>query len=63
MKEITLEIPEERYEFFLELMQSLQFAKVKTPSERKPKRELTFNAIKLNTLGYKFDREEANERR
>ena len=31
--------------------------------EPKPKKEITFNAIKLDLTGFKFDREEANARR
>ena len=29
----------------------------------KPRKEITFNAIKLDTRGFKFNREEANARR
>ena len=63
MKEIIVEVSEDKYQFFLELLDSLKFVKVKRTLETKSiRRERTFEAIELDTRGYKFDREEAFER-
>jgi len=66
METLTINVPNEHARRLLEELQalgvlSIQPAANPTPSARAP-HERTFNALSYSTKGFKFDREEANER-
>lgn len=63
--EILIQVKESEAAFFLELVQKFDFAQVEkitsTPADRTAT-EPTFEAARFNNPGFKFNREEANER-
>ncbi|HTB30736.1 MAG TPA: hypothetical protein VK808_01845 [Bacteroidia bacterium] len=57
MKQVTLNIPDNKFADFMKMIKSFSFVKAvekKTPSVKKR----TFTIIELNNKNYKFNREE-----
>lgn len=64
MKQITLSIPDSRFDAFIQFIKSLSFIKI-APAEKSvsaPVKTRTFITAKTKDKNYKFNREEANER-
>jgi len=57
-KEITMEIPDE----FINEDIEITIRKIADCSHKKKSGKSNFNAFRLNTRGFKFNREEAHER-
>ena len=65
MRTVTLEILNEKAMNLLrdlEQLKLLRFRKDSQRSSRQAKKKVTFDAVAIDTTGFKFDREEANER-
>lgn len=65
MRTVTLEILNDKAINLLrdlEQLKLLRFRKDSQQASEYSKKKATFNAVRLDTTGYKFDRDEANER-
>lgn len=65
MRTVTLEILNEKAMNLLrdlEQLKLLRFRKDSQKSSKHAKKKVTFDAIAIDTTGFKFDRDEANER-
>jgi hypothetical protein len=63
---VVLEVKDSEWVFLSELLNKFEFVRIQRTVENDeaitPRDTPTFKAIQLNTLGFKFNREEANER-
>jgi len=65
MRTVTLEILNDKAMNLLrdlEQLKLLRFRKDSQQNSKHVKKKVTFNAIAINTSGFKFNRDEANER-
>ena len=64
--DLLVKVDDAEADFVLQLLGKFDFVEVEKRQAERPvensRRELEFSALKLNTNGWKFDREEANER-
>ncbi|AMR25688.1 hypothetical protein A0257_00360 [Hymenobacter psoromatis] len=62
METVTVTLQNEHARRLLEELQSLGVLTISASSLAVPRPPATFDALKLDTRGFKFNREEANER-
>lgn len=62
MKSVTVEIIKDEAIKLLEELQRLNIIRVLKPERKRRAGKNKFQALRLNTRGFKFNREEANER-
>jgi hypothetical protein len=62
METLTVTLQNEHARRLLEELQALGVLTISASSVAVPRPPATFNALKLDTRGFKFNREEANER-
>lgn len=62
METLTVTVLNEHARRVLEELQALGALTILTSSSAEPRPPATFDAIRLDTRGFKFNREEANER-
>ncbi len=58
-QDILIRVPED---YIGKQVEVIAFALEENSNVAQVKKQSSFNAVKLNTIGYKFNREEANER-
>jgi hypothetical protein len=56
---ILIRVPED---YIGKQVEVIAFTLEENRNEKQKKKQASFTALKLNTIGYKFNREEANER-
>ena len=61
MKQVTLHIPDSKFDAFMKMIKSFSFVKTANKKASSVKNR-TFTIIELNDKNYKFNREELNER-
>jgi hypothetical protein len=64
MRQVTLNVPEGKFEVFMQLLKNLPFIKVKAEKKvsASSAKNRIFTVVKLKNKDFKFNREEANER-
>ncbi len=62
METLTINVPNEHARRLLEELQALGVLSIQAVAQVVPRPPATFNAISVSTKGFKFNRDEANER-